>query len=86
MRSRAFLGTLALFLTGCASGGPSSGPTSVRVYVRASDVPCRYEVIQTVRGQAMVTSYDEYARARDTQLGRGGLAWAPTRCSCPRGS
>jgi hypothetical protein len=67
---------LALVAMGCASAGAAPGAEEGRepvpVYARESDVPCRFENVQTVRGSASVTSYEEFAREREKVLAREG--------------
>ncbi len=64
----------AILLVGCASSGGGSGAETVPVYTRADQIPCQYEVLETVRAYG---SYDfrihgafEMAQAR--ALGRAG--------------
>ncbi len=50
--SSLFLG--AILLVGCASSGGGSGAETVPVYTRAQDIPCRYEVLETVRASSQI--------------------------------
>ena len=74
-RGAALTATIVV-LTGCASsGGPGDGPSAVPVYASESEVPCRFEVIERVEAQGMVTvppTPGEQERERSRLLGREG--------------
>ena len=63
----------AILLVGCASSGGGSGAETVRVYTRAEDIPCQYEVLQTVRASGqIVRAPGAFERAQARALGRAG--------------
>ena len=52
MNTRVPSAALAAFAFGCASGGASDLPPPVLVYDSTDELPCEYEVIETVRGSS----------------------------------
>ena len=64
----------AILLVGCASSGGGSGAETVPVYTRAQDIPCQYEVLETVRasGSVVQTMPGVFERAQARALGRAG--------------
>ena len=74
MSTRVTLAALAAFAFGCASGGGGNNLPPVPVYTSTDDVPCEYEVIETVRGSSSRSPRGSAAlqRIRDNVLGRAG--------------
>ena len=84
MNTRVPLAALAAFAFGCASGGASDLPPPVLVYDSTDELPCEYEVIETVRGSSSrrgqgslveelaVYELAVYERIRADVLGRAG--------------
>ncbi len=64
----------AILLVGCASSGGGSGAETVPVYTRADQIPCQYEVLETVRapGSFDITIHGAFEMAQARALGRAG--------------
>ena len=64
----------AILLVGCASSGGGSGAETVPVYTRVQDIPCQYEVLETVRASGSIVrgSPGAFQMARARALGRAG--------------
>ena len=66
---------LAAFAFGCASSGGGDDPPPVQVYAATDELPCEYEVIQTVSGSSSRStggSQSRYVSIRADILGRAG--------------
>ena len=74
MSTRVPLAALATFAFGCASVGGGSELPPVPVYALTDELPCEYEVIETVRGSSSrrSTSPASYERIRADVLGQAG--------------
>ncbi len=64
----------AILLVGCASSGGGSGAETVPVYTRADQIPCQYEVLETVRasGSYDITIHGAFEMAQARALSRAG--------------
>ena len=73
MSTRVPLAALAALAFGCASGGGGNLPP-VQVYALTDELPCEYEVIQTVSGSSSRSSRSMagYQAIRADVLGRAG--------------
>ena len=74
MSTRVSLAALATFAFGCASAGGGSDLPPVTVYASTDEVPCEYEVIETVRGSSSTRARSpaDYRRIRADVLGQAG--------------
>ncbi len=75
MSTRVPLAALAAFAFGCASGGGGNDLPPVRAYASTDELPCEYEVIETVSGwsaRSVQGSRTAYERIRADVLGRAG--------------
>ena len=74
MSTRARLAPLAAFVLGCASGGGGNDLPPVQVFSWTEELPCEYEVVETVSGSSSrrSSSVADYERIRDDVLGRAG--------------
>ena len=72
--ARARLAPLAAFVLGCASGGGGNDLPPVPVFASTEELPCEYEVVETVSGSSSrrSSSVAEYERIRADVLGREG--------------
>ena len=72
--TRAQLTPLAAFVLGCASGGGGNDLPPVQVFASTEELPCEYEVVETVSGSSSrrSSSMADYERIRDDVLGRAG--------------
>ena len=70
--SWSLLGAILLF--GCASSGGGSGAETVPVYTRADQIPCQYEVLETVRASGLydITTPGAFKMAQARALSRAG--------------
>ena len=74
MSKRVLVAALAAFAFGCASGGGGSDLPPVQVYAAIDELPCEYEVIQTVSGSSSraSSSRSAFERIRADVLGQAG--------------
>ena len=65
---------LVAFAFGCASGGGGNDLPPVQVFASTEELPCEYEVVETVSGSSSrrSSSLADYERIRDDVLGRAG--------------
>ncbi len=71
MSTRARLAPLAAFALGCASAGGGNDLPPVQVFASTEELPCEYEVVETVSGTRS-GSVADYERIRGDVLGRAG--------------
>ena len=74
MSKGVLVAALAAFAFGCASAGGGNDLPPVRAYASTDELPCEYEVIETVSGwsASVQGSRTAYERIRADVLGRAG--------------
>ena len=74
MSKRVLVAAMATFAFGCASGGGGNDLPPVQVFASTEELPCEYEVVETVSGSSSrrSSSVADYERIRDDVLGRAG--------------